>query len=876
MPHPSDTMLSSLSARDATLLAPQRTKSSLNEDPSPVSDTKTPLDAQDATADHDTPNETELRVTRKRAGTYGHQRIVFCDPVAFRYLEEDPATTVLERRGHLQGYEAYLVEQWVCSRSAPTFIICAYTGDMSHSIQVSVLGVPVDESAWSLRLKTYFKAVNEFYARKRDTSLGTLMVTNLSSFPSALTVIPIPHGDVKGHRDVFMVNENLKRMGCAGRAGINLQKPQASTESKFHHLYRTSEIVPLFYSVMEVVKLCQIALNIFGKLPQAYIDGLLCDKTEQGINEWWADIGTHFYNLEPIDGILGPTTVAGLLGLLLGAYNRLNTVGTPAGKDVLDIESMKRAIGTFQKMNRLERTRRLDRQTLDRLHRNTAKTAASNDKWTVGKTVKSTVAELSGKGGEMVMGIVGGRDKAGIAEVETLDLDHFTQLITGPRMKWLWQGKPIKSAAHDSVGAPLDDLNGRVFSTDEQGGFLWTSPKRESVADVLKFRRTESNHIQPDGEGRSGFGRIKDAVRPQIPRQITEHPGGQMGEAEPGSPVSRKTSKDTKYTLEHKLRPSPSWHGQPSEKLFRTDTTDTMRSKFSTSTTALRPARRTAEDQAPTREQLLRPERSPEAQTSSQRPQLTIPDLRQELQSEKYQNFRPFETGGLESTRLRRSRSAVQLVEAHFNFARRERLPRHLSFSSLENSLLPHGDAAREVMNRISPYAADESDPREALRSLDLLQAVSQKHGRRVMGFQQALVPYAQSMVANVEGLDAEAGVHLEELNNWYYQRLDEYQALRATSTDVVADEKARLTDALRRLEGLGAKLDYELTALQSRIQEVEDGVEDFERSVVDIEGKVRDLTVDEGRRGYWAMEVMRFVCGRGTGSGRGRGSISS
>ena len=38
-----------------------------------------------------------------------HHRLVFTDPAAFRYLEEDPSTMVLERRRRLNGYELYIV-----------------------------------------------------------------------------------------------------------------------------------------------------------------------------------------------------------------------------------------------------------------------------------------------------------------------------------------------------------------------------------------------------------------------------------------------------------------------------------------------------------------------------------------------------------------------------------------------------------------------------------------------------------------------------------------------------------------------------------------------------------------------------------------------
>lgn len=268
---------------------------------------------------------------------HGHQKLVFTDPVALRYLEEDPATVVLHRRLILEGYEIYIVEQWACSRVHPTFVITTYTGDPSHKVLVGVLSVPTDESSWSPRLKLYFNAVTQCQARTKNTPLGTVMVTDLSSFPSALTVIPVPDGDILRHKEDFIVNENLKRLSCAGRAGLKLQPPSPATVAKFYQLYRTSERVPVYSAVMELVKQCQIALSMFGLLAPEYVDGLLCDVTETAINDWWTEFGIDLYNIEPSDGVLGPTTVAALLGTFMGARNRLHAFGAPVGKDAFEL-----------------------------------------------------------------------------------------------------------------------------------------------------------------------------------------------------------------------------------------------------------------------------------------------------------------------------------------------------------------------------------------------------------------------------------------------------------------------------------------------------------------------------------------------------------
>lgn len=796
----------------------------------------------------------------------GHQKLVFSDPVAFRYLEEDPATIVLERRRRLEGFESYIVEQWACSRVHPTFIIATYTGDTSHSIVVGVLSVPVDESTWSKRLQVYFKAVSQFHARKMETPLGTLMVTNLSGFPSALAVIAVPTGDVRRHREDFIVNENLKRLGCSGRAAMNLQAPQASTIQKFHQLYRTSETVSLYASVMELVKLCQTALIIYGKLLPAYADGLLCDITEKAITDWWSDIGTFFFNIEPTDGILGPTTVAALLGLMMGAANRLKSTGASVSKDVTDMAQMKRALGEFQRVQKLEKTRRLDRMTLDRLHLTTAK-SARNEGWTVPKAVKSTVAEFSGKSGEMVMGIVGARDKAGIAEVETLDLDRMAQLVTGAKMKWLWQGKAIKSAGSDPFGRPSDELNGRVFSTDDAGNYMWTSDKRGSLYDTDMARRLNVAYNEKDQNERSGFHRLRNAVagRSHHPRnskdgaEVAEVPAHKepQPESKADPKVDRTRASEEKPRPDHVLRPySPqvpapmSFNSvstneapkRPTQALHRTTSEKTARQSQEGSSIAL-------PDSAGRREKRPRPKAR----------HAGIETVRNELKSGVYRDFSSaFEYQGAESRVLRRSRSAVKLQPAQMGSPRSNRVPRHLSFSMVEDAVLSHRN-----------YSEDEAANGDAIApftvaAIDTASIEAQQKTQQVLRMQLQSMRFVESLVANVESLDSQTSEHLEDLNTTYYQRLEDYQGLRATSMELVAEEKAALTESLRRVEMLGAKLDYELSALQSRVQEVEDGIVEFERNVVDVEERARALVGHDIRHtkleGWRTWLLNRFV----------------
>ena len=152
----------------------------------------------------------------------GYERLCLSDSVALKYLEGDPVVRVVERRQVLSGYELHLVEQWACSREDPTIAITTFTGQVQHKILVSIIEVPTSEKLWSTRLEFISRRLaSKHHARKQNVpGVGNIFVTNLSTFPSILTIVPIPNGDLRGHRDIFFLNEDLKRMGCSGRTEI--------------------------------------------------------------------------------------------------------------------------------------------------------------------------------------------------------------------------------------------------------------------------------------------------------------------------------------------------------------------------------------------------------------------------------------------------------------------------------------------------------------------------------------------------------------------------------------------------------------------------------------------------------------------------------
>ncbi|TGZ83514.1 hypothetical protein EX30DRAFT_393111 [Ascodesmis nigricans] len=371
--------------------------------------------------------------------------LVFCDPVVFRYLEEDPGVQAIHRNRHLHGYEVYMVEQWVCSRTYACKSIATYTGDPKHRITVSVLRIPRDEARWSTRLRCYFNDVRQAKAKAKDTELGTLMVTNLSNFPSEWVVVLVPGGDVRDHRHAFIVNEDLKKLGCSGRTALSLGPPTDATVARFYQMFRIAGSIEFNTAVVELVRACQLALMAFGLFTEKrWVDGLLCDTTEKSLKDWWAKFGTE-YDVEPADGLLGPTTVAGLLGMLLGARTRLNMLSSQVPKDALDIPQMMKAVRNFQQAHRLpEVSGYLDRTTFLKLRKLTmrdgGRSGAGSDIFAVPRAIRSGIADLGSRA------VGGSANQVDPKLVETVSLERFIANLSGETCKYLWQGKLKKTS----------------------------------------------------------------------------------------------------------------------------------------------------------------------------------------------------------------------------------------------------------------------------------------------------------------------------------------------------------------------------------------------------------------------------------------------
>ena len=807
---------------------------------------------------------------------------------------------VIERRGRLQGYELFIVEQWACSRVHPTFVITTYTGDPNNTVVVGVLGVPADEEAWSPRLRVYFKAVSQYHARPKETPLGVVMVTNLSSFPSALTVIPVPDGDVRKHREDLIVNEDLKRLGCSGRSGMSLSTPAGATQAKFFQLYKTSDRIPLYGAVIELVKLCQVALMIYGKLEQEYADGLLCDVTEKAINDWWTEIGSEYYNVEPTDGILGPTTVAALLGMLMGARNRLNYYGAPVAKDTFDVYSLKRGIAYFQKSQKIPRTRRLDRYTLDRLHRVTAK-AAAGEGWAVPSKVKSTVAELSGKGSDMVMGMVG-RDKAGIGDIETLDIDRFVSLIHGERAKWLWYGKPRRSG--EPYGKSDPDSTNLSFTKDEQGGYIWSHSKVDSMPQEddpeirTKEKEKEKEKEVPDPvyaqkPPGSAISMVESPGErdPQLRKTVFKSVTGKMSDAKSGlgrikdRAVGRRGhasrhSKDEGEgyfppTSATTLAPSAGTPGTPG--VTRVFTWKETPSEYQNGLPKGKEMPKgadaaTFQGSESTLDVTLTIEEPPKDNEAEAKWLEQVKDIRQSIvindPSIAGSVYGDGDLDGplLEAVRepnnfqiLLRRRHSISGAAPTTEHQRNDAWwPRQMSFTDAEDAVL-----GWEPIGAVSDDGF-ENDSWAALQKQNYIAEDFRHMYEKIIDLQDEIAPWVGRKVDDVDALDEQAARDIEGLQTLYYQHTESYQAVKQNSQDILGDERSHVMETIKDIDVLGAKLEYEINALVSKVEDVEDGTAQFERMVEELEGRADELETQLSSES-WMHWAVRSITGIGT-----------
>jgi hypothetical protein len=580
-------------------------------------------------------------------------------------------------------------------------------------------------------------------------------------------------------------------------------------------------------------------------------------------------------------------------------------------KDVFDIESTKKGIGTFQKSLRLERTRRLDRQTLLKLHSVTAKAAAGEGGWGVQKAVKSTVAEIGGKRGEFVIGMVGGRDKANIGDIETLDLAKFISLVYGERPKWLWYGKPRRtlqehSPEHpvsafgkelrDEVGPPLGNRRTQSASVEEE---LEARKKEDPPAVYQPPPPTGSLPIAAETPGgdrdalrkavfksvagkvsdaRSGLGRIRDAVGGGLRGHVSrpskdESPDTAMsGYSSPS--IATLAQSSAAVTSPVAVGRAFTWKVKPEEYLAALR--DGERGEPAPAI-PLPGGNKTDEPLAAPQGGAHLPPNLLATHDEKERLDLGLAEMAKEVRSTNVSAPGSVvadgdlqgpvlalerSSGGPRLSLQRRHSAGGTLCSSRFNEAR---YPRRLSFSAAEDAVLCWDEPIKFTD---APAAGD-------LAGLQPQAELACYLYGRLQLIHTDIAPWVSNKVSDVSALDQTFDAQQAELQRLHSAAEEAYERVRLGGSEFVAEERGRLGEAVKEVEMLAAKLEYEIGALVSRVDEVEDGIAQFEAQVEDVERRAEELKrVLETES--WLHWFVRTLTGIGTGPNITRGSASS
>jgi len=159
----------------------------------------------------------------------------------------------------------------------------------------------------------------------------------------------------------------------------------------------------------------------------------------------------------------------------------------------------------------------------------------------------------------------------------------------------------------------------------------------------------------------------------------------------------------------------------------------------------------------------------------------------------------------------------------------------------------------------------DESDTWSALKKQQLIAEDYILLYEKIAELQDDVGPWVVEKVDDIDGLDNQAAEDQEQLQTLYYQLTEQYQAVKQSSQDILTDERSHIMESLKDIEVLGAKLEYEINALYSKVQDVEDGVSQFERQVDDLEIRAKELEIQLSTES-WPHWLVRSITGIGTG----------
>ncbi|KAG0208536.1 hypothetical protein BGX28_000540 [Mortierella sp. GBA30] len=292
-------------------------------------------------------------------------------------------------------------------------------------------------------------------------------------------------------------------MGCSGRSALTSKSPSDAQREKFNQLYRISDSTDFEDTVIRLVDLVQNCLFIFGLFKLSDVDGLLCNATERGLDEFYHTFLSSKFQKFPSDNALDPNVLAGMFSKLSNIRGKLQHLVSNVPKDPFaEPVAFINAVKAFQIKKPDLKACFLDLKTTEAI--TSAYQSSFNPQGLkVHKVLKSKIEDFSGM-------------TAVNPEGETTDLEVFAKHIHSDSLKQVWRGKPKHKPDMADALASGDWLTGgKELGKSLVRGLAKTTRETKNASQSLKSIAAGKNRqsiLQPKGKQSSPVTNMKEGI----------------------------------------------------------------------------------------------------------------------------------------------------------------------------------------------------------------------------------------------------------------------------------------------------------------------------------------------------------------------------
>lgn len=208
---------------------------------------------------------------------------------------------------------------------------------------------------------------------------------------------------------------------------------------------------------------------------------------------------------------------------------------------------------------------------------------------------------------------------------------------------------------------------------------------------------------------------------------------------------------------------------------------------------------------------------------------------------------------------FRRTHSYSALDAAPKSTSKDDWWPRNLSFSIAEDSVLLWRPLI-DIQARDATLDPDQVG--QPFRAELFMQDFSRKWSKIEL-VEKQISEWVDRQIEKVGGLDNKVEQNLQQLNDLYYPALEDFQKYRTDAEGALSHSKEELQISLRDVETLSARLEYEFNSLRSKVEDVEEGVAEFERQVLLVQDRFREVVKPTEEAKGWSSWLSRLLKGR-------------